>query len=529
MVVGKISSCWQNQYFIMHTEEKIMKVRAVSLFVVLIVVLGLALAPFAQGKVSASGNSIHLSEIGRYDTSGAEISAYDPATKRLYVTGAGANVEVLDLSDPSNPTLFKTLNFDATSVAVRNGIVAIAVPYPGDNSKKGSVYLYEGASSLDNPVIVEAGYLPDMVAFTPDGRRILVANEGERVPPADPEGSVSIIDVGRGLAKVHVKHATFTSYNDRRAELLAEGVRIFPDAASVAQDLEPEYIAISSDSKTAWISLQENNSIAILNIPASAFQDIVPLGYKDHNLPGNGMDASDRDSRINIANWPVLGMYMPDGVSAFEINGQTFLLTGNEGDSRANEEVRVSALTLDPTAFPNAATLKANANLGRLTVTNVNGDTDGDGDYDQIFVYGARSFSIWSADGAQVFDSGDDLEQITATLTPSFFNANDGIASQFDTRSDNKGPEPEGVTTGVVNGITYGFIGLERSGGGVLVYDLSNPASPVFVEYIRADLDISPEGLTFVSAESSPNGKPLLVMTNEVSGTVTVYQINTIN
>jgi hypothetical protein len=253
------------------------------------------------------------------------------------------------------------------------------------------------------------------------------------------------------------------------------------------------------------------------------------LGYKDHNLPGNGMDASDRDSRINIANWPVLGMYMPDGVSAFEINGQTFLLTGNEGDSRANEEVRVSALTLDPTAFPNAATLKANANLGRLTVTNVNGDTDGDGDYDQIFVYGARSFSIWSADGAQVFDSGDDLEQITATLTPSFFNANDGIASQFDTRSDNKGPEPEGVTTGVVNGITYGFIGLERSGGGVLVYDLSNPASPVFVEYIRADLDISPEGLTFVSAESSPNGKPLLVMTNEVSGTVTVYQINTIN
>jgi len=191
--------------------------------------------------------------------------------------------------------------------------------------------------------------------------------------------------------------------------------------------------------------------------------------------------------------------------------------------------VRVSALNLDPTTFPNAATLKANANLGRLTVTNVNGDTDGDGDFDKIFVFGGRSFSVLSADGSQVFESGDDLEQITAALTPAFFNANDGLASQWDTRSDNKGPEPEGVTTGVVNGVTYGFVGLERSGGGVLVYDLSNPTSPVFVEYVRADLDISPEGLTFVSAESSPNGKPLLVVTNEVSGTVTVYQIDTLN
>lgn len=260
----------------------------------------------------------------------------------------------------------------------------------------------------------------------------------------------------------------------------------------------------------------------------------MPLGYKDHSLPGNGLDPSDRDGTSNgpaikIGNWPVLGMYMPDGIAAFEVNGRTYLLTGNEGDARANEEVRVSALTLDPTAFPNAATLKANANLGRLTVTNVNGDTDGDADFDKIFVFGSRSFSVWTAAGNQVFDSGDDLEQITAVLTPTFFNANDGLASQFDTRSDNKGPEPEGVTTGVVNGVTYGFIGLERSGGGVMVYDMSDPASPVFAEYVRADLDISPEGLTFVSAESSSNGLPLLVVTNEVSGTVTVYQIESSN
>jgi len=511
-----------------------MNLKAVNIFVLVFVVLGLTFGPLAQGNVRANGNSVHLEEIGRYDTVGAEISAYDPAMKRLYVTGAGANVEVLDLSDPSSPTLFKTLYFDATSVAVKNGIVAITVPFAGDNTQRGSVYLYDGASSLENSVIVEVGYLPDMLIFTPDGRRILVANEGERVGTADPEGSVSIIDVGRGIEKANVKTASFRSYNDRRAELLAEGVRIFPDAATVAQDFEPEYIAVSADGKTAWVTLQENNSIAILQIPAAAFQDIVPLGYKDHSLPSNRLDPSDRDGASNgpaikINNWPVLGMYMPDGISAFEVNGQTYLLTGNEGDARANEEVRVSTLTLDPTAFPNAATLKANANLGRLTVTNVNGDTDGDSDFDKIFVFGSRSFSVWSADGSQVFDSGDDLEQITAVLTPAFFNANDGLASQFDTRSDNKGPEPEGVTTGVVNGVTYGFIGLERSGGGVMVYDMSDPASPAFVEYIRADLDISPEGLTFVPAESSPNGLPLLVVTNEVSGTVTVYQIESSN
>jgi hypothetical protein len=502
-----------------------MRAKVVSFFSVLVFALILAAGPFARGRVHAAGNGIHLSEIGRYDTTAAEISAYDPATKLLYVTGAGANVEVLDLSNPASPVLFKTLYFDATSVAIKNGIVAIAVPFPGDNTKKGSVYLYESTSALGDPVIVEAGYLPDMVTFTPDGRRILVANEGERVGTVDPAGSVTIIDVGRGIAKATVKHATFESYNERRAELLAEGVRIFPDAASVAQDMEPEYIAISADSKTAWVTLQENNAVAVLRIPASAFQDIIPLGYKDHSLSGNGLDASDRDGRINIANWPVLGMYMPDGISAFEVNGQTYLLTGNEGDARANEEARVGALTLDPTAFPNAATLKANANLGRLTVTNVNGDTDGDGDYDQIFVFGSRSFSIWSANGAQIFDSGDDLEQTTAILAPSLFNANDGLVSQFDTRSDNKGPEPEGVTTGVVDGVTYGFIDLERAGGGILVYDLTNPASPAFIQYIRSNLDVSPEGLLFVPAAASPNGLPLLVVTNEISGTVTVYQI----
>jgi 3-phytase len=499
--------------------------KAGRLIVFILIVTSLVFGPQFQISAKADANSIHLSEIGRYDTTAAEISAYDPVTKRLFVTGAGANVEVLDISDPANPTLFKTLFFDATSVAIKNGIVAIAVPNSADLTKNGHVYLYESASSLDHPVIVEVGALPDMLTFTPDGRRILVANEGERGTSVDPEGSVSIIDVGRGIEKAKVKTATFTRFNHLRTQLLEKGVRIFPDAASVAQDVEPEYIAVSPDGKTAWITLQENNSIAVLHIPAATLKDILPLGYKDHNLPGNGIDASDRDGAINIANWPVLGMYMPDGITAFEANGQTYLITANEGDARANEEVRVKDLTLDPTAFPSAATLRADANIGRLTVTNVNGDVDGDGDFDKLYSYGARSFTVWTANGTQVFDSGDDLEQITANLTPTLFNANDGNPAQFDTRSDNKGPEPEGVTVGVVNGILYAFIGLERSGGGIVVYDMSDPTNPFFEEYVRSDLDISPEGLLFIPPEASPQGIPLLVVTNEISGTVTVYQI----
>ena len=206
-----------------------------------------------------------------------KISAYDPMTKRLFVTGAGSNVEVLDLSNPANPVLVDTLPFDATSVAVKNGVLAVAVPNPTDKTLNGQVYLYNDLASLENPVGVEVGALPDMLTFTPDGKRILVANEGERGDLIDPEGSVSIINVSRGIDKAIEKKATFGRFNNQRDRLVAQGVRIFPDAQSVAQDLEPEYIAISADGKTAWITLQENNSIAVLHIPAAAYFKIVPL------------------------------------------------------------------------------------------------------------------------------------------------------------------------------------------------------------------------------------------------------------
>ncbi|MEW6493147.1 MAG: choice-of-anchor I family protein [Cyanobacteriota bacterium] len=484
--------------------------------------------------------TITLSTLGTYTGNGAEIPAFDPITQRIYVVTGSNVMEVLDASNPSNPNLLTSIDISAfgsaNSVTVKNGIVAVAVANE-DAQAPGMVVFYDLDGNFLNAVTV--GSLPDMLTFTPDGKKIIVANEGEpssynQPDSVDPEGSVSIIDLSNGvfnLSQSDITTADFTAFNSQKSALMAQGVRIFGPNATVAQDVEPEYITISSDSKTAWITLQENNAIAVLDLQSGQITDIKPLGYKNHNLSGNGLDASDRDSGININNGPVLGMYQPDAIASFTVNGQTYLITANEGDARDydgfSEEERVKDLDLDPTAFPNAEDLQDDAALGRLNVTSTLGDTDGDGDYDKLYAFGARSFSIWTAQGNLVYDSGDDLEQITAAQIPLLFNS-EGTTDSFDSRSDNKGPEPEGVVTGVIAGRTYAFIGLERTGG-VMVYDVTNPTSPDFIEYINTPGDFAPEGLVFVSSEESPTGKPLLVASNEESGTTTTYEITTDN
>lgn len=252
-----------------------------------------------------------------------------------------------------------------------------------------------------------------------------------------------------------------------------------------------------------------------------------------------GLDASDRDSAINIRSWPVFGMYEPDSIASFRVGKKTYLVTANEGDARDwegfAEEKRVSSLTLDATAFPNAADLQKAGNLGRLNVTSTLGDANGDGVYESLYTLGGRSFSIWSTDGSQVFDSGSDFERITAASNPAFFNAGNDDRT-FDSRSDNKGPEPEGLALGTVGKRRYAFVGLERVGG-VMTYDITNPLAPLFVGYTNnrdfsvdpynapAAGDLGPEGLLFIDAKDSPTRSPLLVVANEVSGTVTLYKI----
>ena len=464
---------------------------------------------------------------------------------------AGSVVETQKIDDKGTITADGSLALGFTpatgttaipnSVAVKNGIVAVAyaIQNTATNAQEaGRVSFYRAATGeFLNSVTV--GALPDMLTFTPDGTKVLVANEGEpnsygQANSVDPEGSVSVINIAGGVGAATVQTASFASFNSQVNALKAAGVRITGTGATVAQDLDQKYIAVSPDGLTARVTLQENNAIAILDIASATITSVVPLGVKDHSLPGNALDASDLDlsastGTINIRNQPVFGLYQPDAIASFSINGQAYYITANEGDARDYtgfaEESRVGAATyvLDPVKFPNATSLKQNGNLGRLTVTKATGDTDGDGDVDRIEAFGSRSFSIWDASGKQIFDSGDQLEQITATQVPTLFNS-DGAAASFDSRSDNKGPEPEGVAIGVINNRTYAFIGLERVGD-VVVYDVTNPSKPQFVQYLNTPEDIGAEGISFISASDSPTGKPLLVTANEVSKTVALFEI----
>ncbi|MBC1192300.1 choice-of-anchor I family protein [Microcystis aeruginosa CS-558/01A06] len=480
-------------------------------------------------------NITRLSSLGNSTTAannfGAEIPAYDPASRKLFVTGPNNRLDIADISNPASPIRLPSIDLSpygagVNSVAIKNGIVAVAME-ASQITNNGSVVFFNTNGVFQSQVTV--GALPDMLTFTPDGNRVLVANEGEARGAIDPNGSVSIIDLSTGVLNATVNTATFTRFNGQENTLRNQGVRIFP-GQTVSQDVEPEYITVSDDGTTAWVSLQENNAVAVVDVANAQVTSIVPLGAKNFNAPGNGLDPSDRDGGVNINNWPVFGLYQPDTIATVTIAGQTYLITANEGDTR-DEARRVSSLTLDPNVFPNAAELQLAQNLGRLDVSSIDGRND-QGQYSQLFAYGGRSFSIWNVTNglSQVFDSGDDFEQILAAfsatpLTPSIFNS-DGTPSSFDSRSDNRGPEPEGLAVGTVGNRLYTFVGIERAGG-FMVYDITNPSHPFFVDYINDWQlgDISPEGLLFIPAADSPNGTPLLIVANEVSRNLAIYSV----
>ncbi|MEQ8391235.1 MAG: choice-of-anchor I family protein [Thalassospira sp.] len=505
-------------------------------------------AMMAEGVANAGAHSLTIVPMGEYrtgmlDESAAEIPAFDPVSKRIFVVnGADKVIDILDMSNPSELTRIGTVELStwgkgANSVAIHNGIVAVAVEN-ADKQAAGQAVFFDTDGNFISAVSV--GALPDMIKFSPDGKYVLVANEGE--PNGDftndPEGSVSIISLAGGvddLTDGDVRTVDFAFMNDGE---LPYGMRTSnPGTSSVAQDVEPEYIAVSKDSKTAYVSLQENNAIAIIDIETATVKRIAGLGFKDHSV--HAFDASDKDGKVNIRTWPVMGMYMPDTIEAIEIGGKDWILIANEGDSRDydgySEETRVGKLTLDPVAFPTASSLQKDENLGRLKTTTAQGDTDGDGDVDVIYSYGARSFSVLDADGSMVFDSGDAFEQFLASNYGNVFNASDTENYGRDNRSDDKGPEPEGIAAGYVNGTPYAFIGLERQGG-FMVYDLTNPTNPQFVTY-HSDRrfsgspehdtagELAPEGMQFVNASDSPTGNAMLVVASEVSGSTKVYDL----
>jgi len=604
---------------------------------------------FSQGQQTSPINikllNTFQSSNATFDEGSAEIIAFDTLSNKLFVLNSDLGVvDIINYNDPNNPIESGSIDVSndvsisvegINSVAVSNGLVGIAVEAdPSTDAGVAAFYDTDGVFQFE----ADAGALPDMITFTPDGTKALIANEGEPTADysVDPEGSVTIVDIETETAQ----QVSFNSFDSQKSDLIADGVRIFGGAtpysvssfsgtndenvdsvtvdnasnisagnwitldsdntdddedavvpyqvqevngntlilatefdvdiedgefdegtniladpstwtvyggfgsATVSQDLEPEYITTGSSGEKAWVTLQENNAVAIIDIATASVDAVVALGTKNHNLPGNGMDASNDDDAINITEWPTKGMYQPDVIASFESDGSTYYLTANEGDAREYdaliEEVSVEDVTLDPTVFPNAAFLQEDENMGELDITHTLGDTDGDGDFDALYSFGARSFTVWNSSGSLLYDSGDDFEQITAQRFPQNFNSDNDENNSFDSRSDDKGPEPEALTVGKVNGVYHAFIGLERVGG-VMIYNLSDPNQPQFVDYINnrdfgvADVetnfdivgDLGPEDIKFVPAEMSPTGASLIIVANEVSGTISTFEITT--
>jgi 2',3'-cyclic-nucleotide 2'-phosphodiesterase / 3'-nucleotidase / 5'-nucleotidase len=488
----------------------------------------------------------HIStvQLGPVGTGAAEIVAYDPPTQQAFVTNAHtSSVDVYLMEDPSQPRFVRSLDLRSfgggvNSVAVHGDLVAVAVEgfFKQD---PGRVLLYSTSGELLS--LVEVGALPDMLIFSPDGKWLLVANEGEPSDDyrIDPEGSVTVVEVPADPRRLGQRHCRTAHFQDLITADLDPSIRIFGPGSTVAEDLEPEYIAISPDSLTAYVVCQENNAIAVIDILSATVTNLLPLGFKNHSLAGHGIDASDRDNWIHIAQWPVLGMYQPDTIKIYESAGATYLVMADEGDPRNytgfSEVARVSDLRLDAEAFPNAADLQKDQSLGRLEVSSFMGDPDGDGVYEELYSFGGRGFSIRDLDGVIQFESGDDFEQVTAREVPDLFNSDNESNDTVDRRSSKRGPEPEALQIGQVGERMYAFVGLERTGG-VVVYDITVPRESGFVGYWttrRAEGnvaqgtagDIGPEGFAFVPAVDSPTGVALLLIANEVSGTLRTWEV----
>ncbi len=569
-------------------------------------------APGSNGTDGTDSNAaISLKLVGstpaiadNFDESAAEIVAYHPDSKTAYLVNSNSKaVDVVDLSDVTAPTITSTLDVagdvetavDAlsegdlgavNSVDVSGDYMAVAIEA---DTKQDTGYI--AFYNVDGTFVsaVAAGALPDKVGFSPDGKYAVVANEGEPNDDysVDPAGTITVIDVSGGFDIATAATADFTDFNAGGSKELTGPVRISAKAESVAQDLEPEFIAFSADSTTAFATLQENNAVAIIDLASAEVTTVLGIGFKDYGLPGNEIDASNKDDGVNLNSWSIFGTYMPDGFDAYDVNGVTYLVTANEGDGREYvsdatdaadctaqggflfddgdcfhylDEIRVK--DLDASQFTEDLVAKLGADfqdqdkLGRLKVITDLGLEDSSACttlattgqpiafpeetpvagcvYENLYSFGSRSFTIWdTSTGRAVFDSGSDMERITAQQLGGSFNASND-SNDGDDRSDDKGPEPEAVEIATINDNTFAFIALERVGG-VMVYNITNPQNAQFVQYINPrDFTVAddaveanmagplgPEDLKFITQDDDM----YLLVSNEVSGTLSVYSV----
>lgn len=512
-----------------------------------------------KGFYNTNPEKLAVSQIARYDSgqgeTGTEILAYDANLKKAFVTnGKVKGFDIVTFENLKSGTLtgitettrvlLSSFNIngvaDITSIASHptQDLIAISAV---SNPKTERGYIIFATKDGEFLKSVQVGALPDMVTFTPDGTKAIVANEGEPDDNAekskdliDPEGSISIIDVE---TFEHTELQFTEAMLDDKVRMSYQG-----KGKSYLAQLEPEYVTVSADSKTAYVSLQENNAIATVDLEKEEILHVKGLGVKDFSKPGNELDAL-KDGTVKIEKQPILSFYMPDAIETFTVGTETYIITPNEGDARDykgfSEDKKVDKiiekvkLKADNYAGYTQEQLDAFdlTTLKDYKITTEDGKNEA-GEYEALYGYGGRSFSIFNAKTMeQAFDSGSDFESIIAKdpKLKQYFNvSNDNV--EVDDRSNSKGPEPESVVTGEMNGKTYAFIALERISG-IMVYDLTNPSSPEFATFITSrdfseDVagDVAPEGLRFIPASESPTGNTLLAATHEMSGTVAVYE-----
>ncbi|MEZ9241268.1 choice-of-anchor I family protein [Vibrio splendidus] len=528
-----------------------------------------------------------------FDTSAAEIVSYDSCTDKLYVVNAQAQkVDVLSMNSASEPTSSGSIDLQsaaaasgvdigaANSVSTHQGLVAVAIEN-ADKQQNGIIALYR-SDTLELITTYAAGALPDMVSFSKDGRYIASANEGE--PNADysidPEGSVTLVDLANGPLQATVTQIDFKAFNQgqpRHAEL-TDKVRISAPNATVAQDLEPEYLTFADNGKL-YVALQENNALAAIDVASAQVDAILGLGGKPWDSAK--LDASNKDKNIgNLQSYAMLeGLYMPDSITSYSVEGNTYIVTANEGDGREYgikttqkmcdekgfewdgddyqgtenyttekdfciayvDEVRGKKLDVDAN-HPLAGALKDNKQLARLKVIKPQGTLAAD---QKVQAFGSRSFSIWDESGELVFDNGDDFARIVLEQDPANFNSTNDNNQSGDDRSDDKGVEPEAIEVAEINGKHYAFIGLERQGG-IMVYDVTQPKSTSFISYLNnrdftqpvctkvdedGDCDndtynskagdLGPESIKYFTR----SGNHFIAVGNEVSGSTSVYRV----
>lgn len=493
------------------------------------VVLGCGLV-FAGGDFHFQLGRV-LAPVQRTELDGAEIAAYVPSRDEFLVTTGDKGVSALPVTAGAKASV-TSYNGEVASVAAHGDLVA--VPEMGvPHTLPGSVHLYQfRAGDARFPSLVKTYPTcahPDMITFTPDGSKILVACEGEidAETRADPEGAIGVIDLSRGVASGVSVSLGFGGFDS--LALAKRGVRL-AGPGNFKQNIEPEYIAVAPDGRTAWATLQENDAVARIDLVRKKITDIFPLGAVDHSKPGNEFDYR-QDGRISLENAPLRGLRQPDGIAALTVNGRDYFFTANEGSPREysfyTDVTTAAALSQAGKLDAKIFTPELVRSMGALPVSSMEPCAEGAPPCRSLNVFGGRSMSVFDgATGKLVFDSGSMLERMLAKDVPSRFNQNDKKEKhKMDARSDDKGSEPETVTLGKVNGHTLAFLGLERAGG-IVVWDVTRPESPEIIDYIIDDRDRGPEGILFVPAEKNASHRPLLAVGYEYSRTFVVYTVS---